>query len=261
MISPTDLHAMVDSHVGADGTCFLPYLHAWNGSCNVIELLQTMQGVFSANCPVYARPPASQPTPSSYQQPAQTYQQPQTYQPQASQPQRPASAVRHCLCLVSPLPSWRRHCLCLVFPLPSCGGQDSAFPCGPQAAGQYAQPQYAQPQHAQQSAASTETERLRNTVKERLRKKLDDQNAAMSAELRKLMATQEKLETGKDAIAKGMQDLQIEKQVRDGRLSLCVFTAFPCVCFTASPCVCSLPLLACVHCLSLCVFTAFYQCP
>ena len=114
MISPTDLHAMVDSHVGADGTCFLPYLHAWNGSCNVIELLQTMQGVFSANCPVYARPPASQPTPSSYQQPAQTYQQPQTYQPQASQPQRPASAVRHCLCLVSPLPSWRRHCLCLV---------------------------------------------------------------------------------------------------------------------------------------------------
>ena len=27
--------------------------------------------------------------------------------------------VRHCLCLVFPLPSRRRRCLCLVFPLPS----------------------------------------------------------------------------------------------------------------------------------------------
>ena len=27
------------------------------------------------------------------------------------------AVVRHCLCLVFPLPSWLRHCLCLVFPL------------------------------------------------------------------------------------------------------------------------------------------------
>eukprot|EP01051_Picozoa_sp_SAG22_P006333 SAG22_NODE_409_length_10939_cov_1.956638_6_plen_870_part_00 len=43
-------------HVGVDGVCYFPYLSAWDPSCNVAELIQTMQAVFGAEPPVYAKP-------------------------------------------------------------------------------------------------------------------------------------------------------------------------------------------------------------
>ena len=61
---------------------------------------------------------------------------------QAARPFRSVYAVlpvRHCLCLVFPLPSWLRRCLCLAFPLPlpcvstALMAKALPLPCGPQA--------------------------------------------------------------------------------------------------------------------------------
>ena len=60
-------------HVGSDGKCYFPYLHSWNHSCNLLNLVQTVQVCFGADPPVYAKP---QPQPAQqYQQPTQPYQQ------------------------------------------------------------------------------------------------------------------------------------------------------------------------------------------
>lgn len=45
-------------HVGMDGKVYLPYLHEWNRhSHNLVELVVAMSSVFSADPPVFSRPP------------------------------------------------------------------------------------------------------------------------------------------------------------------------------------------------------------
>jgi len=45
-------------HVGMDGKIYLPYLHEWNRhSHNLVELVVAMSSVFSADPPVFSRPP------------------------------------------------------------------------------------------------------------------------------------------------------------------------------------------------------------
>ena len=46
-------------HVGSDGKVYLPYLHEWNiRTHNLVELVVAMSSVFSADPPVFTKPPA-----------------------------------------------------------------------------------------------------------------------------------------------------------------------------------------------------------
>jgi len=49
-------------HVGSDGKVYLPYLHEWRPEThNLVELTVAMSSVFSADPPVFSRPPAPAP--------------------------------------------------------------------------------------------------------------------------------------------------------------------------------------------------------
>lgn len=53
-------------HVGSDGKVYLPYLHNWhNVTHNLVELTVAMSSVFSADPPVFSRPPAPPPSETS----------------------------------------------------------------------------------------------------------------------------------------------------------------------------------------------------
>ena len=53
-------------HVGSDGKVYLPYLHEWHADThNLVELTVAMSSVFSADPPVFSRPPAAAPAPAS----------------------------------------------------------------------------------------------------------------------------------------------------------------------------------------------------
>ena len=63
-------------HVGADGICYFPYLHAWSVTSSLQGLIVVMQQAFSEDPPVYAAPTGAmvQPPPQPYAQAAQTAQ-------------------------------------------------------------------------------------------------------------------------------------------------------------------------------------------
>ena len=44
-------------HVGSDGMIYLPYLNSWGQGSNLVDLLKIMSEVFSADPPLFARPP------------------------------------------------------------------------------------------------------------------------------------------------------------------------------------------------------------
>jgi ESCRT-I complex subunit TSG101 len=51
-------------HVGSDGKVYLPYLHEWNPRThNLVELVVAMSSVFSADPPVFTKPPSADPPP------------------------------------------------------------------------------------------------------------------------------------------------------------------------------------------------------
>ena len=160
-------------HVGADGICYFPYLHAWSVTSSLQGLIVVMQQAFSEDPPVYAAPTGAmvQPPPQPYAQAAQTaqaaqaaqatqqYQQPQQ-QPQYQQPQQQ----------------------------------------------QYQQPQ----QHQARPAAAAAQGGALKQVTEEMEKILVEMNDRMSSELETLVLEQSQLSAGAREIEEGLAALHAE---------------------------------------------------